>query len=512
MVARTRPVDGLAFGGDVNPEQWDAAVLDDDIRLMGEAGVNLVTLGVFSWATIEPREGEYDFALFDRAIAAYHAAGIAVDLATPTAAPPIWLHQKHPEILPVTRTGQRYAQGGRLGWCASSPVWRRYAEGIVTALAERYGSHPAVRLWHLGNELGGGNRHCYCDESARAFRDWLRERHGDIDTLNAAWGTAFWGHRYTDFEQVLPPRDSETIGRGNPGLVLDFDRFSSDALLEHYLAEKAIVLRHSGETPITTNFMVGEGSHVVDYARWAREVDIVANDHYLLAADPERAHSVAFAADRTRGLSPETPWMLMETAASAVSWQPINRPPEPGELRRTAFTHLGRGADGVLFFQWRQSLAGAEQFHSAMVPHAGADSPTFVEVTQLGRELALAAELAGAPVAPAQVAVLADDESGWAWKSGPKPLADHALGAEAARWHRALWRRGIRCDILPPAGDLTAYDVVVVPSLFLVDPSTAEALAAAVARGATVIVTRLSGIVDENNAVVPGGYPGRLAE
>lgn len=505
-------VPGLAFGGDYNPEQWGPQVHREDVELMRRARVTLVTLGVFSWAELEPRPGEVDLSDLSETMDRLHAAGIAVDLATPTAAPPIWLHQAHPEILPVTRTGQRYAQGGRLGWCASSPVWREHALRIVEALARGLGSHPALRLWHLSNELGGGNRRCYCDVSAEHFRRWLRARYGDVDALNAAWGTAFWGHRYTALEQVLPPRDSETIGLGNPGLVLDFDRFSSDALLEHYRAEREVVRRHSPHVPVTTNFMVGVGPHPVDYARWAREVDVVATDHYVRAADPERAADVAFAADRTRGLRPDRPWLLMETAAAAVSWQPVNRPPEPGELRRTALAHVGRGADGVLFFQWRQSVAGAEQFHSAMVTHAGAEGRVFGEVAALGAELEAVAPLAGTLVEPARVALVVDDEAGWAWESGPKPVVGWNQASEAARAHRVLWRQGIRCDVLPPDGDLTGYDVVVAPALFLLAETTAAALRAVAERGGRVLVTRLTGVVQETNTVVPGGYPGLLRD
>lgn len=508
-----RIADGLAFGGDYNPEQWPAKVVDEDLELMALAGVTTLTLGVFSWGTYEPTEGRYDFDRLDALLDRLHAAGIGVDLATPTAAPPVWLLQKHPEILPVTRTGQRYAQGGRLGWCAASPVWREHALRIVEVLARRYGSHQAIRLWHLSNEVGGGNRRCYCDESAAAFRRWLADRYGTVDALNLSWGTAFWGHRYATFEHVLPPRDSETIGQGNPGLVLDFDRFSSDVLLEHVRAERDVVRRHS-DVPVTTNFMVGAGPHVVDYARWAPELDVLSNDHYVHAADPHRAQDLAFSADRMRGLRPDQPWLLMETAAGAVSWQPRNRPLTPGELRRNAFGHVARGADGVLFFQWRASVAGAEQFHSGMVPHAGPRSRTFREVVALGADLAAAGEIAGTIVEPARVALLVDDESGWAWEAGPKPVGDLPLANVARRAHRALWSRGVRVDVVPTTlvDALDGYDLVAVAGLYLMGERTARALAGVVGRGGRVVVTHLSGIVDETNRVVTGGYPGVLRD
>ena len=499
----------IAFGGDYNPEQWAEEVWADDARLMREAGVTMVTLGVFSWGNLELSDGVFDFGWLDRVIDLLHAHGVGVDLATPTASPPIWLHQAHREVLPVSREGVRYWQGGRLGWCPSSPVFRRYALRIVEQLARRYGEHPAVRMWHVSNELGGGNRHCYCDVSAAAFQRWLARRHGSVDALNRAWGTAFWGHRYSDFAQVLPPRDSESAA--NPGLLLDFDRFSSDALLEHYLAERDLLRSIVSDTPVTTNFMVGTGPGVVDYARWAPYVDVVANDHYTISADPLRHVELAFAADRTRGLDRSRPWLLMEHATSAVNWQPRNRSNAPGELIRHSLAHVARGADGAMFFQWRASTAGAEQFHSAMVPHAGTRTKVWREVCELGAVLGRLGEIAGSEVA-ADVALLYDDEAGWAWRAGQKPHHDLHPAHAARDYHRALWRRGVTVDVVPPWADLSRYAVVVVPALYLASDDTALAVSVAAERGATVLVTYLSGIVDETNRVRAGGYPGAFRD
>ncbi len=504
------PTPGLSFGGDYNPEQWPEQTWAADIELMREAGVSLVTLGVFSWGSLEPREGEFDFGWMDRILTLLDGAGIGVDLATPTAAPPIWLHQQHPEILPVDRFGRSYSQGGRLGWCASNPVWREHSLRIVRVLAERYGAHPALRMWHVGNELGGGNRLCYCDYSAADFRRWLADRHGSIEAVNAAWGTAFWGHRYTDFDQILPPRDSESPG--NPGLILDFDRFSSDALLGQYRAEHEILREITPTIPVTTNFMVGQGPHVVDYAGWSPEMDIRTNDHYIRGADPAHAQDLAFSADRMRGLDPATPWLLLEHATSAVSWQPRNLPKAPGEMARNALAHIARGSDGAMFFQWRQSVAGAEQFHSAMVPHTGTRSRIWREVAELGAMLGRIAELRGVPVEPARVALVMDDASGWAWQAGAKPHQNLNLSAIARDYHRVLWERNILVDIVPATTPLDSYDLVLVPALFLATDELAGRIAAYVRGGGNVVISFLSGIVDEHNRVRTGGYPGAFRD
>ncbi len=504
------PTDGFSFGGDYNPEQWDRTVWREDIALMREAGVTLVTLGVFSWGLLEVEDGVFDFNWLDEVIGLLSEAGIAIDLATPTAAPPIWLHQEHPEILPVAHDGHKYWQGGRLGWCASSATWRFYSTRIVRELAARYGNNPAVRMWHVSNELGGGNRWCYCDESAAHFRRWLAERYTTVSALNLAWGTAFWGHHYTSFDQVLPPRDSESAP--NPALVLDFERFSSDALLAHYVAERDVIREYSPNVPVTTNFMVTQNPGVVDYATWAKHVDFSANDHYVIGDDSLPENELAFSADRMRGFNPSRPWLLLEHSTSAVNWQPRNFSKAPGELIRHSLSHIARGSDGAMFFQWRASTAGAEQFHSAMVPHVGTRSKIWHDVCELGAILGKIAEVAGSIVEPARVAILFDDTSGWAWASGQKPDNTLRISEAARHFHRALWARGIVADVVPPDADLSSYDLVIIAGLYLVDSATADRVYERAEQGATVVVTYLSGIVDETNRVLRGGYPGAFRD
>ncbi len=308
--------DGLAYGGDYNPEQWPEEVWAEDVRLMQQAGVTTVSLGIFSWGLLETADGVYDFGWLDRILDLLHAHGITVALATPTASPPIWLYRQHPEILTVDERGVRRGQGARLGWCPSSPVFRARALGIVRTVAERYADHPALRLWHVSNEIGNENARCFCDETAAAFQRWLTERYSAVDSLNGAWGTAFWGHHYGTFSEVQPPREHGHAH--NPGLLLDFERFSSDALLAHYRAERDLLRIITPDVAVTTNFMVNRDGTAVDYARWAEEVDLVANDHYPTAADSQRHWELAMAADRVRGMSGGRPWLLMENATSST--------------------------------------------------------------------------------------------------------------------------------------------------------------------------------------------------
>ncbi|MEV8271760.1 beta-galactosidase [Microbacterium sp. NPDC077184] len=500
--------DGIAFGCDYNPEQWDRDVWDEDIRLMREAGVDLVALNIFGWSHIEPRPGQFAFEALDDILGRLHAAGIAVNLGTGTASTPAWLTTRHPEILPMAEDGTRRYPGGRQAWCPSSPAYRAASLRLVEAVAERYGAHPAVTLWHVSNELGCHNALCYCDDSAAAFRVWLADRYGDIETLNRAWGTAFWSQTYGEWDEILPPRAA--LSARNPGQLLDFHRFSSDAVRAQYRAE-AEVLRRLSDVPVTTNFMVTAHIENMDYWTWAAEMDVIANDHYLDHRLGDPVSELAFAADLSRGLAEGAPWMLMEHSTGAVNWQPLNLAKEPGQLVRNSLTHVARGADAVCFFQWRASVQGAEKFHSAMLPHAGTDSALWREVVELGRIVEDLREVAGSRVV-ADVAMVFSWESWWAADTECRP--SHSLGYldQVHATYAALHALGLTVDVVRPGADLSAYRLVVVPGLHLVRAAEAAVLTDWVAAGGTAVVTFSSGIVDEEDRVWAGGYTGPFRE
>jgi beta-galactosidase len=503
----------LWFGADYNPEQWPEQVWHSDAALMREAGVSLVTVGVFAWAYLEPAPGKYEFDWLDRVLGILHEAGVRVDLATATASPPPWFSHAHPQALPVDADGRRLSYGSRQTFCPSSPAYRQAALALVGQLADRYAGHPALAMWHVHNEYGCHNARCYCDTSAAAFQDWLRARYGDLDALNDAWGTAFWSQRYTQWEQIPPPRTSASFL--NPGLVLDFRRFSSDALRELFVAERDLLHRRSPGVPVTTNLMTG-GFQELDYWRWAPDLTgpdrLISTDHYLVADDPHPTGAqLAYAADLARSLAGGDPWLLMEHSTSAVNWQPRNLVKAPGQLVRDSLSHIARGADGALFFQWRASRAGAEKWHSAMVPHAGTDTGVWREVVELGGHLRRLAEVAGS-VVESDVAVLLDYPSGWAAEAHAQPSVDMGTFDEVRRWHAALWRRGTVADLAHPGGDLSGYRLVLAPALYLLDDAAAANLAAYVEAGGTLLVGPYSGVVDEHDRVRLGGYPGALRD
>ncbi|MGW3783437.1 beta-galactosidase [Micromonospora chokoriensis] len=499
--------DGIYFGGDYNPEQWPEQTWSEDVELMRRAGVNLVSVGIFSWALLEPTPGRFEFGWLDRVLDLLHDGGIQVDLATATASPPPWLARAHPETLPRRADGAILWPGGRQAYCPSSPVFRARSLELVRAVAGRYAEHPAVVMWHVSNELGCHNVHCYCDVSAEAFRGWLRERYGDLDRLNDAWGTAFWSQRYGDWAEINPPRTAPTFA--NPTQQLDFLRFSSDEQRAQLRAEREL-LTTLVRQPITTNFMIGMAKNM-DYHSWAADVDLVSNDHYLTAADPQAHLGIALAADHTRGVAGGDPWLLMEHSTSAVNWQPRNVAKLPGQLRRNSLAHVARGADGVLFFQWRASRAGAEKFHSALVPHAGPDTKVFREVCQLGADLKALAEVRGSRV-DADVAILFDWEAWWGVELDSHPSVDVTYTDRLNALYGALWRAGVTADIVHPSTDLSGYRLVLAPTLYLVRDADVEALRRYVEGGGIAAVTYFSGIVDANDHIRLGGYPGAFRE
>ena len=498
----TNPPGGLLYGADYNPEQWPEETWPEDIALMQAAGINLVTVGVFSWAQLEPEEGQWNFGWLDRILDLLHAGGIRVDLATPTASPPPWLGHRYRTTLPQDADGRTLWYGSRNQFNPSSAKYRQAAAAVTEALAERYSAHPALIMWHVGNELG---QISFDDESAGCFRSWLRKRYGTVDELNNAWGTAFWSQRYSAWEEILPPRRAPYIG--NPAQNLDYKRFTSEELISLYRLQRDLIRRHDPVRPVTTNLMGFFGG--ADYFSLAPETDVVANDWYADPGDPDSRVLGSLTHDLCRGLGAGRPWLLLESATSAVNWRGHNVPKAPGALRIDALSAVARGADAVCFFQFRQSAAGAERFHSAVVPLAGADTRVYKEAAALGQQLKALGPVAGAGV-PAAVAVLFDWESWWAAEEAARPSQRLRVMDQLLAFYRPLLRHGVAVEVVHPGTDLSRFSLVLAPQLYLLRAGHAEALEQYVQAGGALFMGPFSAVADENARLATGRFPAVL--
>ncbi|WEV75069.1 beta-galactosidase [Bifidobacterium sp. ESL0800] len=500
---------GIAYGGDYNPEQWPEETWDDDIRLMKEAGVNVVALAIFSWGRIQPDPQTWDFDWLDRIVEKLGKAGIAVNMSSATATAPMWLYQMHPEVLPLESDGTIVHPGSRQSWSPSSPVFRKYALSMCRKMAEHYKDNPYVVSWHVGNEYGWNNRHDYSPDSQYAFRQWCKARYGTIEAVNEAWGTAFWSQQVRSFDQIQLPMHPGDDVMINPGLQLDFERFGSDALKDFFAAERDAIAEICPGKPLTTNFMVAADQCVMDYADWSDEVDFVSNDQYF---EPGAKHLDALLCGDALvdSISLRLPWYLMEHSTSAVQWKPVNARKRGGELIRDALAHVAMGADAINFFQVRQSEAGSEAFHSAMIPHAGEQTKIFREVCELGEALNTLSKagLQGSKVEQADTAILFDAQSQWATECKTLPTRKLSHLDDVSTWYSAFLDAGHRADVVPLRGDFSGYTTIVLPTVLSLSDQQTQRIERFVARGGTVIVGYATGLVDEDFHVGLGGYPG----
>jgi len=507
--------DRLYFGGDYNPEQWPKEVWKNDIELMQKANVNLVSLGIFSWANIEISDGNYQFGWLDEIMDLLHEGGISVDLATATASPPAWLSAAHPEILPVNFDGIRLEFGGRQAYCAASKVYQEKAAALTEQIAKRYAKHPAVVMWHVNNEYGCHAPYCYCDASKAAFVQWLQKKYASLDELNASWGTDFWSQRYRNWDDIPAPKRTPDGTHPNPGAQIDFRRFSSEITLELFKTERDIIKKYDSVNPVTTNFMSMKGTHAMDYFAWAKEVDFVSTDHYLAQHDIENHIDLAQMADLTRGFADGKQWLLMEHSSSAVNWQPRNYAKTPGQEKRNAMSFVARGSQGAMYFQWRQSQAGSERFHSAMVPHGGEDTRVYREVAELGKLLSDHPELSKHATDKAEVAIVFDYEQFWAMIQANLPTEDLSYPDTVAAWYRALYKEGIQADFVPAnvdAATLADYKLVLMPMVHMLSDSEEQLFTSYAQNGGNLVVGYFSNVADRTLRVKLGGYGGRLVK
>jgi len=503
----------MYYGGDYNPEQWPKDIWDEDMRMFKLAGIDVATINVFSWAVVQPDENTYHFETLDAIIDKLHKNGIKVSLGTGTAMYPAWMATRYPDVLSVDFTGKKRKYGMRHNNCPNSSTWRFYAERMTRKLAERYGSHPALLVWHVNNEMGC---QCYCDNCEIRFREWLKIKYGSLEALNNAWYTRFWGHTFYDWDEiVLPNLLSEHLDANDPdktafqSISLDYYRFNSESVLDSYLLEYNAIKELSPDVPITTN-LHGHGTYKpLDYFQWGKHCDIVSWDNYPAFDTPTSV--TAFRLDLMRGLKNGAPFMLMEQTPSQQNWQPYNSLKRPGVMRLWSWQAVARGADTVMFFQLRRSFGACEKYHGAVIEHVGHEhTRVFGEVAELGAELQSLGDTLLDSRVEASAAILFDWENWWAAELSSGPSTRLKYVDEVQKYYDAFFSQNIPVDIINTDGDLNRYDLVIAPVLYMIKPGYAAKLEQFVQNGGTLVTTYFSGIVNETDLVTLGGYPGEL--
>jgi beta-galactosidase len=499
----------MLHGGDYNPEQWInyPGVWDEDIRLMKAAHCNAVSIGIFSWSMLEPAEGQFTFDWLDRVIENLGNANIGFVLATPTGAKPNWMAIKYPEIRRCKPDGTREMQQGRHNHCYTSPVYREKTTIIDTKLAERYGKHPGLVMWHLSNEYGG---ECHCPLCKAAFRQWLRERYKTLDALNEAWWARFWSHTFTDWDQV------DCIDGSVHGLALDWKRFVTDQTVDFMRHEISVIRPISPEVPITTNMM---GLYTgLNYWKFAPHVDVISWDSYprFHAEQPEwhTGVSTGFTHDLNRSMKSK-PFILMESTPSQQNWTPIAPLKRPGMHVLSSLQAVAHGADSVMYFQWRKSRGSCEKFHGAVVDHyqPGIEKTrVFQDVTDVGVELEKLADVVGTTT-PAEVAVIYDWENRWMvdMESGPRNLEKNHFET-CLDHYQPFWQRGVPVDVIDMEQDLSKYKLVIAPMLYMIRQGVGEKITRFVEKGGTFVTTYLTGYADESDLCFLNGFPGPLRD
>jgi beta-galactosidase len=500
-------------GADYNPDQWYKQypeIIKEDMRLMKKAHCNVMSVGIFAWAALEPEEGKYDFTFLDQAMDNLASIGAHAILATPSGAKPAWLSQKYPEVLRYNEKFQQMKHGLRHNHCYTSPIYREKIAQMNRALAERYKDHPALLMWHVSNEYGGK---CYCPNCQKAFREWLKDKYKTLDNLNHEWWTAFWAHTYTAWDQIEPP---SVMGEtATHGLTVDWKRFVSYQTTDFMKAEIAALREITPNVPVTANLM---GFYYgLDYRVLAKEIDVASWDCYpfwrgdnhdiTLASDTAMVH------DLNRSLL-HRPFMLMESTPSHVNWSAYNKLKRPGQHIQGSLQAIAHGSDTVQYFQWRKSRGSSEKFHGAVVDHEGSEnSRVFREVSALGARLETLSEIVGTDT-QSRVGILYDWSNHWALDSAQGfQLNDKKLMPTMQNFYRPLWKRGINVDILSYEDDFSNYDLLIAPMIYMVPTELEEKLVQFVANGGTLLGTYTLGMVNENDLCHLGGFPcGKLKD
>ncbi len=499
----------IYIGVDYYPEHWPKERWETDVRLMRDAGFNVVRLAEFSWVLLEPAEGVYRFEWLDEVLALLDRYGIKAVLGTPTAAMPAWVARKYPETLAVQPNGQRYTWGARKDYSLSSGTYRLLSERITRAMAEHFAATPNVIGWQTDNEFAGPQD--FSETSRIDFQDWLRRTYATLDSLNRSWGTHFWGHIIGDWAEITIP-DCTGEGMwdisGNPGACLDWRRFNS-WINARFQAEQVAILRAVNPEWFITHNLMGLNP-TISYYELGRDLDFVSWDNYPALSRSSQPYAASMAADLMRGIKQKNFW-IMEQTAGPLGWATFSDTPLPGEMRKIGYQQLAHGADGQLWFRWRTATAGREQYWHGLLGHDGRPLRRYREATQVAREYRSLEKMLEGTTVQAEVAIVYDYESIWSLASQPGYAGNDYLTV-VARYYNALFRAGINVDLINPDADISRYKLVLAPDLVILPDERARRLITFVEEGGVLMTDARTGVKDEHNLTHERTLPGLLSD
>ena len=499
----------MRIGVDYYPEHWDKALWAADADLILSTGVKLVRLAEFAWCRLEPREGEFDFDWLDEAVALFAERGIEVVLCTPTSCPPMWLYEKHPDIVHIERDGTPTNLGIRSHRCVTNPTFLRYADRITIEMARHYADNPAVTGWQIDNELEA--YFCYCDHCIGKYRAWLQRKYGTVEKLNKAYGNVVWSGEYTAWSQIRPPYGSLPHAWQNPAYMLDFYRFCSENVIDFSNRQAEQLRQYCPGRPVTTNVWFCE--HMPDFYKQFAGLDFISYDNYpatRLPGDAESCYSHAFHLDMMRGVKRAPFWIMEQLSGGKGCWAPMEKPPLPGMIKGYALQAFAHGADTVVHFRWRTANIGAEMHWHGLIDHSNVPGRRFREFADLCRTARECEKLQGSEIR-ADVAVLFSFDDEYAFKIQPQTESYYYL-EQLQRLHRAFTAQGLNVDVIGQHEDLTGYRIVCAPEMYVTLDGAKERLEAFARQGGTVILTTRSGVKDAHNNALMSQLPGPYRE
>lgn len=498
----------IQIGVDYYPEQWPEQMWEQDADRMKECGVKVVRMAEFAWSRMEPEEGAYDFEWLDRAVSVFTDRRMQVVLCTPTCTPPLWAFEKYPEIIQTGPDGQRIAIGIRGHRCMNSPVYRTLCEKIIRQLVNRYRDNPAVIAYQIDNELEAN--HCRCEVCQESFQNWMRKKYRNVQEVNAAYGNSVWSGEYSSFSQVKPPM-GDFIKWQNPSLTLDYNRYASESTVAYLEFQRTLIHSLAPDAWITTNSWLCE--NMPDFYDLFQNLDIVSYDNYpttVLPESQEELYSHAFHLDLMRGIKQQNFWIMEQLSGAVGSWMPMSSSPEPGMIKGYALQAIAHGADTVVHFRWRTAVAGAEMYWHGILDHSDVPGRRYEEFRELCRIVDGLQEMDGSYVKNS-VALLYSSDNEYGFKLQHQAEGMYYL-EQLKSLHDGFTAIGVGVDIIDESADLSAYEIVLAPTMLITHEETEKALHEFAAQGGTILLTNRSGVKDSYNKCVMQPLPGIYRE